>query len=72
MSEAAHELSVSHHTIRRLIRDGDLPAQQVVPRAPYQIQVSDLRSEQVTALLDRRCGPCRHGAQSELPLFPDT
>ena len=72
MSEAAHELSVSHHTIRRLIRDGDLLAQQVVPRAPYQIQVSDLHSEQVTALLDRKCGPCRHGTQSELPLFPDT
>jgi len=72
MSEAARELSVSHHIIRRLIRDGDLPAQQVVPRAPYQIQVSDLRSEHVTALLDRRCGPCRHRAQSELPLFPDT
>ncbi len=72
MSEAAQELSVSHHTIRRLIRDGDLPAQQVVPRAPYQIQVSDLRSERVTALLDRRCGPCRQGPQSQLPLFSDT
>ncbi len=72
MSEAAQELSVSHHTIRRLIRDGDLPAQQVVPRAPYQIQVSDLCSEHITALLDRRRGPCRHKAQSEIPLFPDT
>jgi excisionase family DNA binding protein len=72
LSEAARALAVSHHTIRRLIRDGELPAQQVVPRAPYQIQVSDLRSERVTALLDRRCDPCRQGPQLQLPLLSDT
>ena len=38
MSEAAKELGVTNHVIRRLIRDGHLPAQQVVLRAPYQIR----------------------------------
>ena len=72
MSEAARELGVTNHVIRRLVRDGDLPAQQVVPRAPYQIQASDLQSERVAALLDRRGGPGRREAQSQPTLFSDT
>jgi excisionase family DNA binding protein len=72
MSEAARELGVTNHTIRRLIRDGDLAAQQVMPKAPYQIQSSDLQSERIAALLDRRAGPRRPGTQSQPSLFPDT
>ena len=56
LSEAARARAVSHHTIRCLIHDGD----------------SDLLSERFTALPDRRCGPCRQGPQSQLPLFSDT
>jgi excisionase family DNA binding protein len=42
MSEAAVKLGVSNHQIRRLIKQGILPAAQVVPDAPYQIRASDL------------------------------
>ena len=34
MSEAAAKLGVNNHPIRRLIKEGLLPAEQVVPRAP--------------------------------------
>jgi excisionase family DNA binding protein len=43
MSEAAKMLGVSNHAIRRVIKDGILAAEQVVPDAPYQIRASDLR-----------------------------
>ena len=42
MSEAAVKLGVSNHQIRRLIKQGILAADQVVPDAPYQIRASDL------------------------------
>ena len=35
MSRAAAQLGVTNHRIRRLIKDGILPATQVVPCAPY-------------------------------------
>jgi excisionase family DNA binding protein len=41
MSEAAKLLGVTNHAIRRLINERILPAQQVVPDAPYQIRASD-------------------------------
>ncbi len=48
MSEAAVKLGVSHHQIRRLIKQGILAADQVVPDAPYQIRANDLLDERVT------------------------
>ena len=47
MTEAARELGVTRHVIRRLIEDGALPAGQPVPEALYQIRVSNLRTENV-------------------------
>jgi excisionase family DNA binding protein len=35
MSEAATRLGVTNHAVRRLIKGGILPAEQVVPGAPY-------------------------------------
>lgn len=72
MTEAARALDVTNHVIRRLIRDGILPAQQVMPRAPYQIQASDLRSERIVAALACRHRPRRGEMQSQSSLFPDT
>jgi len=72
MTEAAHKLGVTNHIIRRLIRDGILPARQVVPRAPYQIWVSDLLNEQVMAALDRKGGPRHKKTQSQFLLFSDS
>lgn len=46
MSEAARELGVTNHVIRRLIKVGILPAKQVVDGAPYQIITEDLHSEE--------------------------
>jgi hypothetical protein len=73
MSGAAKQLDVSRDVIRRLIRTKALPAQQVVPRAPYQIRVGDLESERVRGALGLSChGPCGVEADSQQPLFTDT
>jgi excisionase family DNA binding protein len=72
MSEAATTLGVTNHTIRRLIREGLLPAEQVVPRAPYQIRAADLRSDGVRGALTRRVRPCRTVPRSQDALFPIT
>ena len=72
MTEAAIELGVTNHVVRRLIRDGDLRAEQVVPRAPYQIQASDLRSERIAALLAHRAGPRRGQRPSQPSLFSES
>ncbi|MBK1670187.1 serine recombinase [Rhodovibrio sodomensis] len=72
MTEAAKALGVTNHVIRRLIKDGDLPAEQVVPGAPYQIRAQDLEREQVVAALARKGGPCRDKRQDTLPIISDT
>jgi excisionase family DNA binding protein len=72
MTEAARKLGITNRAIRRLIRDGDLPAQQAVLRAPYQIQASDLRCERITAALARRGGPGRKETPLQPSLFSDT
>ena len=72
MSEAATTLGVTHHRIRRLIKDGILPAEQVVPGAPYQIRADDLQQERVAAAIERTGRPCRSMPANQLPMFPDT
>ena len=72
MREAAKELGVTSHVIRRLIQSQVLAAEQVVPGAPFQIKVSNLRGECVTAAIRRKADPCRAEAQTELPIFPTT
>ena len=71
MSEAATMLGVTSHRIRRLIKDGLLPSEQVVPGAPHQIRLADLHHEQVKAAIERT-GPCRVLPDSQLPMFPVT
>jgi excisionase family DNA binding protein len=70
MSEAATTLGVSRHRIRRLIKDGTLPAEQVVPGAPYQIRAADTRDERVAAALARTGRPCRVDVENQFPMFP--
>jgi excisionase family DNA binding protein len=72
MREAAAKLGVSHHVIRRLIEDGELPAEQVVSGAPWQIQAEDLKSERVTAALAHQDRPRRQPASDQIPMFSDT
>ncbi len=72
MTEAATALGVTNHTIRRLIRDGVLPAEQVVPGAPYQIRASDLTTASVETAMARKMRPCRAVDENTLPMFTDT
>ena len=69
MSDAAKFLGVTHYMIRRLITDRILPAEQVVPDAPWQIRASDLRSVAVTEALTRKHRPCRNNADGQIPMF---
>lgn len=72
MSEAAKSLGVSAHQIRRLIKEGVLPAQQVVFDAPWQIRASDLQSERVKIALARKGSPYRDIPENQTSIFSDT
>jgi excisionase family DNA binding protein len=70
MREAAEELGVTSHVIRRLIQSQVLAAEQVVPGAPFQIKASDLRTERIKAASLRKANPYRAKTQTKLPMFP--
>ncbi len=72
MSEAAAQLGVNNHRIRRLIKDGLLPAEQVVPRAPYQIRASDLLDPKVIEAAARTRRPCHIDDESQISMFSST
>jgi hypothetical protein len=72
MSEAAATLGVTHYRIRRLIKDGTLPAEQVVPDAPWQIRACDLQNERVATALKRTGRPCQVDLENQLVIFTDT
>jgi excisionase family DNA binding protein len=72
MSEAAKSIGVSAHQIRRLIKKGVLPAQQVVFEAPWQIRASDLQSERVKLALARKGSPYRDIPENQTSIFSDT
>jgi DNA invertase Pin-like site-specific DNA recombinase len=76
LSQAARYCKVSHRTIERLIESGLLSRTQVAPRAPWEIQRSDLDAEPVRGILARLHrsgrlslkGGCSPGQES---LFPE-
>jgi excisionase family DNA binding protein len=72
MSEAAAQLGVTHHRIRRLIKDHVLPAVQVVPGAPYQIRSCDLAEERIIAAIGRKSSPYRGVLEKQASMFPTT
>jgi excisionase family DNA binding protein len=72
MREAAAKLGVTSHLIRRLIKSGKLPAEQVVPGAPWQIQATDLEDDLVIDALKHKGHPCHAAGPDQLPMFPDT
>jgi hypothetical protein len=71
MSEAAATLGITRHRIRRLITEGILCAEQVVPGAPYQIQSAHLQDERVAAAIGRTGSPCRIAPEKQLAMFPE-
>ncbi len=72
MSEAAVQLGVNNHRIRRLIKDGVLSAEQVVPRAPYQIRASDLLEQTIIDAAARTARPCRIDDANQISMFSIT
>ena len=47
VDQAAHRLNICVGSVKRLIREGTLPATQLMPSAPWQIPVSALDTEAV-------------------------
>ncbi|MDK4716826.1 recombinase family protein [Rhizobium sp. CNPSo 4039] len=72
LREAAQHCGVTSHRIRRLIEAKILPAEQVVPGAPYQILAADLNSDAVVRAMGRNGGPCHLETQNQIPMFPNT
>ena len=72
MREAAARPGVTTHAIRRLIREGILPAEQVVPGAPWQIQATDLETDALLNALAHKSRPRHAPAQGQLPMFADS
>ena len=76
MIEAAAKCGVSASAIRKLVKDGILPARQVMFDAPWQILASDLdRSDVQTALRNRRTRrgrPCRKSKDDRTLVIPGT
>jgi DNA invertase Pin-like site-specific DNA recombinase len=69
LTEAARRCGVSSHRIRQLIRIGILPAEQVVPGAPYQIRASDLKTKAVIGAMGRKGRPCQPDPENQIPMF---
>lgn len=76
MVEAAEKVGVTSHAIRKLIRDGILPAKQYVVDAPWQILAVDLERPEVQKALRcrrRRAGrPCRNSRDERSLVIPGT
>jgi hypothetical protein len=72
LREAAQRRGVSSHRIRKLIKAGILPAEQVVRGAPFQIRTADLDTPSVVEAAGRQGRPCHIDAANQLPMFPDT
>lgn len=74
MLEAARKIGVTCHVIRKLIRDGVLPAIQHVVDAPWQILAADLERPEVRAALCRRRKrsgrPCRNSNDDRTLMIP--
>lgn len=71
LDEAAAALSVSPSTVRRLIKDGQLAANQLCKGAPWIIRASDLERSEVRLAADARRlrrPPSAHPLQKELDL----
>lgn len=72
MREAAGKLGVTSHVVRSMIQSNILPADQVVPGAPWQIRASDLESDQVVDALKRKERPYRTAEPGQFQMFPNT
>ena len=72
LRDAAAQLGVSHHQVRKLIKAGILNSEQIMPDAPHQIRAADLASEQVVAALKEKGRPCRGDSERQISMFTNT
>jgi hypothetical protein len=72
LEQAAKRLDVSNTVVSRLIKEGTLPARQVVRYAPWIIEIADLElpavQRAVRAVHEGRKLPQTHSDQQEIPL----
>jgi len=66
------ELGVTNHVIRRLIKDGILPANQIVDGAPYQIRADNLKTDEVQQAIIRKERPYRDKSKQQISMFSTT
>ena len=66
LAEAADRLRVSRHVVRKLIRQGVLPARQAVAKAPWRIRAVDLQDEGLAAAAKAGTRPASGPSQREL------
>jgi excisionase family DNA binding protein len=71
LTEAAKACGVTAHRVRQLIEAGVLPAQQVVPGAPYQIKAADLHDTQIANAMGRKGRPRQWSPENQIPMFSD-
>ena len=69
LREAAQRRGVTSHRIRKLIKAGILPAEQVVRGAPFQIRAVDLDTPSVVAAVGRKGRPCHIAAAINFQCF---
>jgi len=72
MREAATKLGVTSHVVRRMIQAKILPAEQVVPGAPWQIQAANLEIDRVIEALAQKGRPCHTDDLNKLTMLPNT
>jgi len=72
LDEAAETLAVSHATVRRLIVEGVLHANQSCKGAPWTIRAVDLRRAEVADEAERRRKRSRSGPPSEVSMITET
>lgn len=76
LQEAAQRLDLSPPSVRQMIVNKVLPAQQAVECAPWQIPVAALESEEVRRealkIRNRFRGPRTHSATDQRSMFSDT
>jgi hypothetical protein len=74
--EAARALGISEASVRRLLKEGTLPGQQVVAYAPWVIERASLELPAVlaaaAAIKAGRPRPSREVREAEIPLFSET
>jgi DNA invertase Pin-like site-specific DNA recombinase len=75
LQDAAQRLGVSTTSVRRLIRQNQLTARQIVPCAPWEISPEALSSKRVRqaveAMKQRSRVPRTHGADAEHSMFSE-